>query len=730
MAAENKLKSTGDANGYFIVIERLTALALLFVVLPRLLRFWQTGPGSLRIYFIDATWLGEFLARTTLRNQFKGKLKFRLVDMKDEEGVLLRLKLAYFDLQKMQEEVVRNPAFNNIAADSSTNSIFAGYLKKQAVLPYFLGATSPYRSLYLIHVARCKSMEEGAGKAKHVLFLSQRLWLRETKGYAKKYNTEIIAVNIKPFRLKDFIAKFLDAVKMRFLRNIFKLVLKRGLLEAWRQFLKAHRETKITRGKPPRMETANAISPKIAVDFYGQLNLAFPNLHSDLFFWQQSHLKAEDLLVMFSIPSVPLDAAKYQEISEHKMNPVVLDARAAKVSDSPIFYHWPFSKDNRISLKDNTMALSHSAEERWVRQEALSYNSYFRYWFDFFSQNNAKAYVSWYKYDASHFVITDAMRQAGGITAIYQRAFEELPSCETAVTADIVFGFSNSCAEIERLSGSDIGYHVTVGYMGDHRFSLARQEAERVRSQLKSSGAKRILAFFDEGSSDDERWLMGPDAVREDYIFLLEKVLANNDFGLVIKPKKSAAALQKRLGPVFELLEKAKKTGRCFIFEGGDLHNFYPPVAAALASDIAVHGHLWAATAGVESALAGVPTLLLDRDGWTVSKLYKLGRGRVVFNTWNDLWNACEDFWAHGQAATQMGDWSALLEEIDPFRDGRAAERIGTYLEWVLNGFKAGLKRDVVLADAVEQYAKKWGHDKITSFSQKTPNRLKEGIAV
>ena len=44
--------------------------------------------------------------------------------------------------------------------------------------------------------------------------------------------------------------------------------------------------------------------------------------------------------------------------------------------------------------------------------------------------------------------------------------------------------------------------------------------------------------------------------------------------------------------------------------EGGSLKNKYPPAVAALASDIAIHGYLHAVTAGLESALAGIPTLL------------------------------------------------------------------------------------------------------------------------
>ena len=54
-----------------------------------------------------------------------------------------------------------------------------------------------------------------------------------------------------------------------------------------------------------------------------------------------------------------------------------------------------------------------------------------------------------------------------------------------------------------------------------------------------------------------------------------------------------------------------------------------------------------------------------------------------------------------------------MLDEIDPFRDGRAAERIGTYLKWLLDDFKVGLPREIAMGNAAERYCKIWGKDKI-----------------
>ncbi len=271
---------------------------------------------------------------------------------------------------------------------------------------------------------------------------------------------------------------------------------------------------------------------------------------------------------------------------------------------------------------------------------------------------------------------------------------------------------------METKSTSEIRYHVTTGYLGDHRFPMLRNIAQLTRQKLEQHGAKRILAYFDENTADDSRWSAGHQSVRRDYSFLLSKVIEEPWLGLVIKPK-NPRSLRGRLGPVAELLNQAEETGRCVGHEGGAIQGSHTPAEAALAADVAIHGHLYAASAGLDAALAGVPTLLFDGEGWPVSPLYQLGVDRVVFNDWDSLWEACSTHWSTEGGIPEFGDWSPMLDEIDPFRDGRAAERMGTYLKWLIDDFKDGLDRDTAMAQAAERYCQAWGQDKITEVNVK-----------
>jgi hypothetical protein len=311
------------------------------------------------------------------------------------------------------------------------------------------------------------------------------------------------------------------------------------------------------------------------------------------------------------------------------------------------------------------------------------------------------------------------MRNLGGITAVYQKALQVDPAPEIAVSADVMFGYSTLDAEVEKRTGSDIAYHVATGYLGDHRAVLVQDMAREVRSRLQQNGASFIMAFFDENSQPDERWHTGQRFQAENYEFLLQKVLSEKWFGLVMKPKVPAT-LRRRLGPVASMLERALETGRCHLYESGTIQGSYPPVLAALAADVAVHGHLCAGTAALESALAGVRSLLLDREGWHVSPMYKLGLGRVAFTNWDELWEALIAFRKSPRnVSPSFGDWSLMLKELDPFQDGRAADRMGAYLGWLLEGLKAGQDRDVVMANAAERYGQMWGYDKITQVNHR-----------
>ena len=105
----------------------------------------------------------------------------------------------------------------------------------------------------------------------------------------------------------------------------------------------------------------------------------------------------------------------------------------------------------------------------------------------------------------------------------------------------------------------------------------------------------------------------------------------------------------------------------------------------------------------------------MDKYNLAYSQFYKLEKGKVVFNDLTTMWDVIFGHFMK-KPIPRLGDWSPIINDFDSFRDGKASERIRTYLHWMNQGFKQGLKRDVILADTAERYGKQWGFDKVISL--------------
>ncbi len=659
-----------------IVVECLTVfLALRIRLRPR-------SVPSLEIHYIDAVPAAITVAGILgLRVR---RLEFRMLDIRDEQGLVPRMRLPYFDMNEFCGRIIAGARFRRFAQDLTPQ--MRVFLTKQLADMNVHDPHTIYRAMHLVHIAKW-----AAGQAKTsgvILFLRIRPWMKEIEAYAASCGVRIVPVascDVKR-RIKEILfthKRVLDAVRGFVSPRGFKALL-------W-------------------SDTGAFKSPQLAVDYYGHLNLDQPRLNSDLFFWQGSAIDPAHILVTFNLPQDPLDAAKMQEVRSKGMNVLATIPRALRGVDAPLHGHGPWPLKATGSLLRSFVG--RFVEQRWIDRRMARYYDEYAYWHDFCGQHGIKIFVSWYKYSPMHCAMADALKATGGVMAIYQRSFEEFPCRAMAVACDVEFSFSPSNFAVERGSTSVIPYQVITGYLGDHRFAALREEGRVLRETLRQKGAERVIAYLDENSLDDPRWHTGHGLMRENYAFILERLLRDKGVGVVLKPK-APRTLHKRLGSVARLLDEALASGRCVLFQGGTLYGSYPACAAALAADMVIHGHFCAATAGIECALAGVPTVMLDREGWPVSRLNALGP-EVVFKEWNGLWQALEDHWRMPGGNPRLGNWSAMIHEFDPFRDGRAAMRMGTYLQWLLEGFKAGLPRATVLADAAQQYMDKWGKDKI-----------------
>jgi hypothetical protein len=407
---------------------------------------------------------------------------------------------------------------------------------------------------------------------------------------------------------------------------------------------------------------------------------------------------------LFKVSQIELD-----EIRNNGTEFIALSKSVAKGTDA--FY---FSPRYEIKL----CSINSSWGSKIVQLEKNKYFAEKSYWINLFKKFNSKIYATHSKWSTSAIVATEAINELGGISVIWQTSFYETMWQLSAVNSDIYFPFSSNLSKIEKLNGSAIKYVIGVGYIFDFNFISAKKNAIKIKQSLRNNNAHKIISIFDGSSYEDERWGPGDTNLQKDYQFLLEKVLEEKWLGLIIKSKRPGS-LRHRLGNVSEILDSAIRTGRCYFSEDTDYAEknlSTRPADAAFASDIAIHLCLYAGSAGLEAALTGTPTLLLDRYNLKDSQFYKLDKNKVVFHGIPEMWDAIKEHWEYA-SIPGFGDWSPIIDDIDPFRDGKAAHRVNSFILSLLDGFKAGYEREEILENAVGIYGKQWGYDKIASVA-------------
>lgn len=665
---------------HYIVIEILS-IESIWPILWKLKKISATG-DSVFVYYIDSAWRLDRLLKWYV-GHLGGvceRLEFRLIDIKDDEGDLTYLKIVYEDLPNVQKKIFERAILKQTLEFFNDQKYLQHYLSKEAVLSNLSAPETIIRAFFIIRVALWKIEQMNAQGRSLTVIGRKRDWPTDIKDYFQAAALNYEEVYIFGRKSRAAIVKVVKNIVYGF------------------------------HGIASNSHIHHGVSgSNLLIDYYGHLYLDEPQMFSDLFFYQESELKGENILLSFRIPSDPLSKDKLESLTKHHIKPVVFNPRAVERVSVATYYErktnpsikWPqYLSQNKLPI------------EKWIKSNVTKYYKDVDYWEKFFKRFQIKLYTTWYKYDAQHIVMSEALRRVGGISTVYQRAFEEFSAPKTAIATDIVFGFSSDKAMLEKKAGSHFCYHVVTGWLGDHRVNLLRPKAKEIRAQLQAKGARHIFAYFDEGSLEDDRWHTGHKFMRKNYSFLLEKILDHSDLGLVIKPKTSKT-LRKRLGDVSSLLERAEETGRCLVLEEGNIVSSYPPTLAALASDITIHGCFAAASAGVEAILSGARTIMFDGEWWSKSSLYGCSKDSRVFRDWNILWGACEHFLKHPDQNNNFGRWDDQLEFFDPFRDGKAAYRMGTFLQWLQEGFEKGVNREINMIQAVEQYRKIWGEDKV-----------------
>jgi len=596
-----------------------------------------------------------------------------MTDILDEYGEIERIRIPRKDLFEIRSKIMLSNEYKNMFNSSWKKNRVLDCINDEIVDSLIPNELSAARLVYLLKVIDWNMRFLGVSNS--IFHAVDRPWI---------YCFDSIAGNrgIKIITFRNLISDFftIDLIKS-FIRKFPRLyVYIRNTKVKSRRFL---------------LITEQLSTPKIFVEGRGDVNQNNDGYHSDFFWMLNSDLSPANVL--------------YECHSENEMKDLI--ECGINVTSGYVSLNESYMRDYKRPVVNKIKG--NYQEYKAIVKIIDSYNCRKIHWFSYFHNHNVKIYLTWDRVRDHHMVAADAINDNNGISVYWPLSFDGFNEIGSKVCTDVIFSYSKFGADMEKDVGSKYKYNIILGYPRDHAGYLLKEEAKRLRKKLQSHGAEKIIFAIDENSIDDSRWHTGHELQQENYSYILEKVLATPWLGVIFKPK-NARNLRERLGEVSQMLSKAEATGRCFVYEDIGRHTTSaPPILAGLSSDIAIHGHLCAGTAGLECVLQGIPTLLIDREGTPNSKLAELPKGKVVFKNWQETIDAVMQHFSSPEGIPGFGDWSSIIDDLDPFIDGKAANRMGTYLNWLVLGYEQGLSKEVVLENAAEKYRDKWGSDKV-----------------
>jgi len=338
----------------------------------------------------------------------------------------------------------------------------------------------------------------------------------------------------------------------------------------------------------------------------------------------------------------------------------------------------------------------------FIRKYSLAY--------DFFRSFGIKVEVNSGHTDIIHQKIPRqlALEALGGVSVGYQSSCIPIPSIGEGSAADVYFLFGPYYYPRVHEMGNINNVIINCGYITDYSFATVKENSRYLRKKIMENGAKFIICYFDENSSDDRLSVLTNK--KSAYIFrkLLDLVISDKTIGLICNPKRPKT-LRKRLHSINNILEKAEATGRC-IFMGGDYMTNNYPTEVAQASDIVI-SLLGGGTTALESVLSGKRVVYLDLEGFYSFDEYDWGRDTVVFDNLDSLMVAIGKYRSNPELFDTLGNFDLIptIKQKDPYQDGKAAERMGQYLHWLLETFNEGKTREEAIQYANQNYAEMWG---------------------
>ena len=501
------------------------------------------------------------------------------------------------------------------------------------------------------------------------IYLLDRNWKEELKDFIKKNELNIEfyfnIINFTNFNFRSFLKKLI-LINKPF--NIFK---SKKIIDL-------------------RKNKKN----KIYFDKLGEFNLKKNFRNSDFFFYLYSKLNSND---------ITFETIKFNELQDLKKEGIeVVTKKFNYLNFIKFDYNYFSNQDFNKYLKKNKIFNQSFFEYAYTRN----------YWKFFFKKNNIKLYLTWFKFRKFHIPITDAINEIDGVSAVWERSFENQLSPDLYTVSNILFKQSFWNIKEAKLNNK-CEYFISTCFLRDYAKNEIIQKAKIIKKNNFDVNVNYIFSVFDQNSNDNFTHKL----LNNNYINILKFILSKKDLGVVFKPKKSQTLFDRLSNETVELINYAKKIKKCYIFEDyGEHQSNIPAILAAYISDLCIHTSLKAGTAAIECALSNKPTVIIDQEGYPYSKLNELRQYDVIYDSWEAFIDKISFLFKNKKVNYNFGKWGNFVEQFDDFKDGNGAKRMGDYIKDIISGFDNGYNSKKVLRDAYLNYKKVYGNKIATSI--------------
>lgn len=441
-----------------------------------------------------------------------------------------------------------------------------------------------------------------------------------------------------------------------------------------------------------------------------------PSRRNDLNWYKGIGILPERVLIYFddnnidNSKGIKVEKETVRQIEKQGFKWVVLKKRIVKGENNNYWQPPEISKDLFIEK-----GIARNKVEKWIVDVMNDLLTQVHYWQSFYNEFNIRINYTAEEGLAKNIaqaIAFDIEKAMHGFLIGKQRSEIFLPHslyCIGYHPKHVFFVWNKRLGQYFSPNYNQNDVFITTGYTNE-LFGMNEDVSNlNFCQKLRSQGVNFVVALFDNMCGPNA--LFSKKGMAEFYQSILQWLLDDSTIGLIIKSKKPFVI--NNLPEIHSSLNKALKTGRCIKIEN---EVGYFPSEASSGADMAIGCGI--SSALIEAVIGGCRGIHYDMTNLKSHEFYKWRYEKIIFDNLDRMMKSLKRYKENPDNEPKLGDWTPYLDELDPFRDGRGGERMGTYMRWLLEAFDSGKNRNEAMEYANKLYSERWGSDKVIPITE------------